>query len=382
VYIPVPTTSRADFRATVGVNTHFNKAGYQDQHGDSYDKRILDALVELRPGFIREAWWPGNPPQQEAFAVLVSHRIRLHLTLNNAIGLGDIDRYVQACVDAGFDRHVTHFAGLNEPNDNHPRGWAAKTLNYQQALFDAVTSRQAKGHFPRCKVAGPSLKHQVTDLDADYRAISEVRRFCQVGNFHFYPAWNGAYECPGELERARQAFGEGMDLLQTESGRSRDDSASHQVAKFLVDWHIRMFFEPGCAGSVGYEFADEDNLTGREAQFGLFNRSTGPWAAYHALRPLLAAKHGGEPSPVSVSKDTDAKVLVFSNGSGQFDVFLSWPPGHGSHQRHAELLLPHDYTCDTGRHMTGSEGDGLRYRIDRPRAGALLTAASVSPRPA
>lgn len=367
------TTPRHELRDGCGANTHFcfNPSVYSD--GPKPNGLIVQALIDLRVGFVRERWWPRNVAQQVAFTTLADTGIGLY------VFIGDISYTpaqaradVKLLAESPLAKAVVAVCGPNEPNAHGGTTWPGRVAAIQRAIFTEVFAQPTLSD--HVAVVGTALKHNVADVDADYRALAAagIRRWCDVGDFHFYPGSDGPSYNAGEAKRAGQAYGQ-LSLWHSETGWTSDDTDVEVAGRFSVEALLRNHLT-GIVGTMLYEFADESQyVPGREGMFGMM-KPVDPKPAYRTVQTLLATKDGGQKfdgrlGHYAQGVDSDTEAVVTSEGNGKWTVYLM-----RSKQDTATLVLPPGRSCDKGSLSIGSAGN-KRYAI---KLTETLTIVSVS----
>jgi hypothetical protein len=357
VSTPLKTTLRSDLRPGCGVNTHFcfNPSVYS--RGTTPNPDLIQALIDLKIGVIRERYWPHNVAQQKAFQQLTDAGIGLYLFIGD-IGstTASVQSDAKALAATPYASSVVGVCGPNEPNAGGGKVWPSKVVSLQQALYSEVNEyKSLKG----AGIVGPVLKHNVANIDADYQALAAagVGRWCDVGDFHYYPGNAGPSGNAREAQRAGQAYGK-LSLWQSETGWTGADTDPATAARFSVEALLRNHLT-GMVGTIIYELADESQyVQGREGVFGL-RKPDGPKPAYLAVQKLLATPDGrelfdGSLAPYSQGVESDCEGVVTSEGQGNFTVYLL-----RGKQMSATLELPPQFKCDTGSLAYGASGTRL-----------------------
>ncbi len=358
---PLQTTSRAHLRDGCGANTHFcfNPSVYSV--GATPNPHILQALIDLKVGFIRERWWPKSVAQQAAFGALAKSGIGFYLFVGDmTYSAAAVRADVIALAQSPIASSVLAVCGPNEANAHGGTTWPARVTGIQQAIFTEVFNQPNLAD--HVAVVGPALKHNVPNVDADYQALAAagIQRWCDVGDFHFYPGNAGPSLNAAEAERAGQAYGP-LPLWHSETGWTSDDTDPSLAGRFSVEALLRNHVT-GIIGTLLYEFADESqHVAGREGMFGLME-PVNPKPAYEEVRTLLATQDGGQSFPGSLAAfskgvESDTEAVVTSDGNGKWTVYLL-----KEKQAAVTLVVPAALTCDIGTRKTGSHGN-TRYTI-------------------
>jgi hypothetical protein len=368
------TTRRIDLRKGSGANTHFCFAPSVYAIGGTPNSVIVKALIDCKVGFIRERWWPKNVAQQKAFATLADAGVKFYLFVGDVHSTVEQVRAETAELAASpIAGSVLAVCGANEPNAAGGDTWPAKVVSLQQAI-----STEARKHssLNRASIVGPALKHNVHDVDHDYLALAQanVGRWCESGDFHFYPGNAGPSDNAKEETRARQAYG-GVTMWHSETGWTGADTDGATAGRFSVEALLRNRLS-GIAGTVLYEFADESQyVQGREGLFGMrMAEHTKP--AFTAVKTLLATPDGSQPfvgwlGAYSKGVPSDTDHVVTSEGQGHWTVYLLRDSQH-----RAALVLPLPYTVDRGEFSTGPNGE----RIFTVALTETMTTVHVMPR--
>ena len=367
------TTLRSDLRDGSGINTHFcfHPSVYGD--GRTPNQQLVQSVIDLNIGVVRERYWPGNPAQQKAFDQLIDAGIGLYLFIGNISSTtGQMQTDAKALANASFASNVVGVCGPNEPNAGDGDGWAAKVVSLQQALYTEVCTHDSlKG----AGIVGPALMHNVKDIDHDYYALAKagVGRWCDVGDFHFYPGNAGPIGNAAEAIRAGEAYG-ALGLWQSETGWTGADTSEQDAARFSVEALLRNHLT-GMVGTILYELVDESQyVAGREGLFGL-RKPNGTKLAYLAVQKLLATPDGREPfdgwlAPYATGVESDCEAVVTSEGKSCWTVYLL---KHS--QATATLVLPPQYKADNGSFSYGGDGR-RRYTV---QLNETMTTVQVQP---
>jgi hypothetical protein len=371
-------TSRADLRQCSGVNTHFcfNPSVYSV--GKNPNAAMVNNIINLGVGYIRERWFPTNAAQQAAFKTLTAAGVRLYLFVGDmTYAPADVAADMAALAASPFVGSVEAVCGPNEPNAHGGTVWPGKVTNIQKAIYQAVYGAK---NGPDLKwgsdlaVVGPVLKHNVDDIDGDYQALAAagIQRWCSIGDFHFYPGSAGPIGNAAEAVRAGQAYG-ALPLYQSETGWTGADTDPGTAGRFSVEAYLRNYLT-GIVGTLIYELADESQyVPGREGLFGLVT-PTLPKTGYTMTQSLLTTPDGGEDFPGSLGTlsgvESDAQIIVTSEGGGNWTVYLM-----KQQQGKVTLILPSSYTCDIGIFSQGNGGNN-RYTINFDNT---MMVAHVSP---
>lgn len=319
-------TSRARLRAGAGVNTHFCLDPSVYTRYQVPNPTILQSLRDLDIGYIRERWWPGDPGQHAALMSLSMSKVGFFLFIGDMSYTPDrVRAEVAALAQAPFADSVVAVCGPNEANAAQDGAWPGRAVAIQQAIYEEVQRHPAFAR--QVKVVGPALKHVVADIDADFRALGAagIIRWCDVGDFHFYPGNAGPRLNAAEARRAAQAFGP-LRVFHSETGWTGSDTDPYTAGRFSVEALLRNHLT-GIAGTVLYELADESPYKpGREGLFGL-RTPTQPKPAYGRIRTLLATRDGGQRidawlGDYAQGVPCDAGAVVTSEGAGAWTVYL------------------------------------------------------------
>jgi len=355
------TTSRNHLRDGCGANTHFcfNPSVYSV--GSAPNKSIMQAIIGLNVGFIRERWWPRNTAQQAAFSTLAASGVGFYLFIGD-IGYTPAQARADVALlaESPIASSVIGVCGPNEPNSHGGTAWPSNVAAIQQAIHTEVFNQPTLAD--HVAVVGTALKHNVANIDADYQALAAagIRRWCDVGDFHFYPGSAGPSLNAGEAKRAGQAYGP-LPLWHSETGWTSDDTAPEVAGRFSVESLLRNHLT-GIVGTILYEFADESQyVAGREGMFGMM-KPVDYKPAYVRVRTLLATTDGNEAFDGRLAhfdKDvaSDTGVVVTSEGNGRWTVYLMKET-----QDSVTLVLPPTLHADRGTRTTGNAGNN-RYAI-------------------
>jgi hypothetical protein len=320
-------TSRADLKEGSGANTKFwlDPSVYTRQRKPN--PATVQAIISLEIGYIRERWWPGDPGQHAAFTSLTRGGVGLFLYIGDMTYTPQhVAADVAALANSHFAPHVVAVCGPNEANAAQDNRWPAKAVALQKAIYTEVHKH---AHFARhVGIVGPALMHNnVKSLDHDYHALraAGIIRWCDAGDFHFYPGNAGPILNASEAKRARRAFGR-LPLWHSETGWTGSDTNPALAGRFSVEALLRNHLT-GIVGTLLYEFADESqNVPGREGLFGL-RTPTRPKPAYAEIHTLLATRDGKEPIDAWLGDHRpgvrcDAGAVVTSEGGGRWTVYL------------------------------------------------------------
>lgn len=380
-------TSRADLRRETGVNTHFCFTPSVYSPDGTPDPLILDRVKAAGVGMVRERLWPNNPAQRAAFTDLTDAGVGLYLFVGDVNYPPEQARAdVAALAETSYAGSVVALCGPNEPNAAGGNAWPDRVVAIQEAIWREVfATRSLASHVA---VVGTALKHNVADVDADYRALAKagVRRWCDAGDFHFYPGNAGPFRNAGEEVRASQAYGD-LPMWHSETGWTGADTSPELAAMFSVEALLRNHLT-GIVGTILYELADEWPTNGRisqhEGRFGLVTaRDTKP--AFTRMRSLLAPHDGREAFPGWLAEyargvESDAGVVVTSEGDGRWTVYLL-----RASQPTATLVLPPGHTLDEAVprcNPAGERSDGYSVVLDSMSVVHVTAATSNSARTA
>ncbi|MDX6308650.1 MAG: hypothetical protein QOI06_1696 [Nocardioidaceae bacterium] len=367
-------TSRAHLRDGSAVNTHFcfDPSVYQVRNVPN--PLILQRIIDLKVGYVRERWWPGCAGQQKAFAKLTSAGVGLFLFIGDVnYTAAEVARDVAALATSGFTNHVVAVCGPNEPNSGAGGpNWAAKVVAVQKAIWTEVNKHSTLAH--KVAIVGCALKHNVAHLDVDYHAIAKagIARWCDAGDFHFYPGSAGPVMNASEEKLARDAYGP-MSMWHSETGWTGGDTSPVVAGGFSVEALLRNHLT-GIVGTILYGFADEAQyVPGREGLFGIMT-ATKPKPAYTRIKSLLATPDGGQVFPGWLSQhaggvESDTGVVVTSEGHGRWTVYLL-----RERQRAVTLCVPPTQRVDRGSMRLGHHSN-RRYTIP---LGSSMTVAYVT----
>jgi hypothetical protein len=322
------TTRRADLRAGAGVNTKFSVDPSVYTLNSVPNQAILDAITQSGLGYVRERWYRQHTAQSLAFTKLTDAGVGLFLYI------GKITTYtpelaaadVAALAESPFADSVIGVCGPNEANEPQDDKWAPLAVAIQEAIHETVF---AYPDFARhVAIVSCALMHNnVKDLDADYRALRRagIRRWCDYGDFHFYPGNSGPIHNAEEADRAREAFGK-RPLWMSETGWTTTDTDPDTAGRFSVEALLRNHLS-GIVGTLLFELADEsDYVEGREGHFGL-RYPTKPKPAYNAITTLLATPDGKEKFHGFLDEyargiESDVGAVVTSEGGKKWTVYL------------------------------------------------------------
>jgi hypothetical protein len=354
------TTPRSDLRQTCGVNTHFCFSPSVYSKNGEPNANVLKPLIDLQVGFIRERYWPNNPAQQKAFAALAKAGIGLYLFMCDVgTTTKEAAANVAALAATPYASSVVAICGPNEPNAHGGTSWPGKCVDLQEAIYnEAIKYRSLRN----AAIVGPVLMHNVRDIDGDYQALGAagIQRWCDTGDFHYYPGAAGPIGNAREAVRAGQAYGS-LPLFQSETGWTGADTDPDTAARFSVEAYLRNHLT-GMVGTILYELADESQyVNGREGLFGL-RKPDDTKPAYDAIFDLLSRADGGEDfvgtlANYSRGVESDTNAVVTSEGRGRFTVYLL-----KASQTTATLVLPAEYAADSGTLSIDADGT-RRYTV-------------------
>jgi hypothetical protein len=323
---PLTVTARSDLRKGSGANTHFAIDPSVYTQATVPNPVVVQAIIDLNIGYVRERWRANTVAQQSAFTTLTQAGVGLYLfigSINYPLELFPAD--VAALAEAPFADSVIAICGPNEPNADGGDTWPDLVVAMQEAIYTEVFNHP---DFARhVAIVGPALKHEVNDLDHDYQALANagIGRWCTAGDFHFYPGNGGPWRNAAEITRARQAYGD-LPLWHGETGWTGADTAPDVAGKFTIEALLRNHLS-GLVGTVLYEVADEaEFLPGREGLFGLMT-ATDPKPAYTRIQKLIAAQDGYEPinawlDDYATGVESDTGVVVTSEGNRSWTIYL------------------------------------------------------------
>jgi hypothetical protein len=322
------TTPRSDLRAGSGVNTKFSVDPSVYTLDGVPNPDIVQSLIDVQVGYVRERWYRHDPGQDAAFTQLTEGGIGLFLYIGRievytaAMAAAD----VASLAESPYADAVVAVCGPNEANASQDDQWPASAVAIQQAIYETVHSY---GSFAsHVAIVSCALMHNnVKNLDHDYRALRRagIQRWCDYGDFHYYPGNDGPIHNVDEARRAREAFGK-LPLWQSETGWTSTDTDPVTAGRFTVEALLRNHLS-GIVGTLIFEFADESQyVEGREGYFGI-RYPDGPKPAYTRMATLLATPDGNEEFPgwladYSKGVQSDAGAVVTSEGQGQWTVYL------------------------------------------------------------
>jgi hypothetical protein len=368
------TTRRIDLQKGAGANTHFCFAPSVYAVAGKPNPIVVQSLIDLKIGFIRERWWPKNVAQQKAFATLAAAGVRFYLFVGDVHSTPEQVRAETAdLAGSPIAGSVVAVCGANEPNAAGGDLWPGRVVALQQQICTEAGKHLS---LRRAAVVGPALKHNVRDVDHDYQAVATagVRRWCEAGDFHFYPGNAGPIDNAAEETRARQAYG-AKPMWHSETGWTGADTDGATAGRFSVEALLRNHLS-GIVGTILYEFADESQyVQGREGLFGM-RMAAKLKPAFTSVKTLLATPDGNQPfvgslSAFSKGVPSDTDFVVTSEGKGRWTVYLL-----RDKQQHAGLVLPLPYTVDRGVYGTGPNGE----RIFTVALTETMTTVHVMPR--
>lgn len=323
---PLKATARKHLRKAAGANTHFLLDPSVYTRNEVPNPAIIAAIDYLRVGYVRERYWPNDPGQKAAFAMLAKRGVGLFLFIGDMTYPTErVRAEVAALARSPVADSVVAVCGPNEANKQQGSSWPAKAVDIQRAIHTEVFNHPA---FSRhVAVVSPALMHNVPDIDRDYRALraAGIIRWCDAGDFHFYPGNAGPHLNHSEAIRARQAYGR-LPLWHSETGWTGADTPPAVAGKFSVEAVLRNRLS-GIVGTVLYEFADESQfMPGREGLFGL-RTPFQPKPAYSMLHTLLALPDGnlrfdGWLTDYSSGVRSDVGAVVTSEGHDAWTVYL------------------------------------------------------------
>lgn len=353
-------TDRNDLRDGAGANTHFcfNPSVYSV--GNSPNPHIVQALIDLKVGYIRERWWPKNPAQQAAFGTLTTAGIGLYVFIGDtSYTAAQVQSDVAALAVSPFAGALIAVCGPNEPNAAGGNAWPAAVVAIQQAIYTEVNKYAVFSH---TAIVGPALKHNVADIDADYRALASagIGRWCDAGDFHFYPGNAGPSGNSAEAQRAGQAYGT-LSLWHSETGWTGADTDPGTAGRFSVEALLRNHLS-GIVGTLIYGLADESEyVSGREGLFGLMTATT-PKPGYTEIQALMKSPDAtqafhGKLALFARNVESDTGAVVTSDGGNTWTVYLLRET-----QATTTLVIPREYSADCGG-MTVGSGGNRRYAV-------------------
>jgi hypothetical protein len=330
----VPARSAADFRDSIGVQTHLSY--YDTAYGDA--PRVVRKLDELGVDHVRDGmyanpgWGDWNERYYQAVELAASHGKRFLFGMGEpGWRAGTPDELVAAV--AGRLRSAV--AGLEGPNEydlfHGGPDWAPELRDYQAELYSRVRAEPRLAGVP---VVGPSLVYD--DRDGQ---LGSLARSVDFGNIHPY---TGGLAPSADLLRGRfdavsHVFGD-RPLFATEAGfhnaLSATDGQAPVTEAVAASYLLRTYLEHFRAGirrTYAYELLDEqpeDANTQPEQHFGLLRNDFSEKPAFAALRALLELV--GRPAPVDPTPlDLDlggetggVQRLLLQQADGRYSLVL------------------------------------------------------------
>ena len=290
---PVPASSAASFRDSIGVQTHV--AYFDTAYGDWTG--VVQKLDELGVGHLRDgayvtsnAGW--NDRYRQDVEAAAAHGMKFDLGMGNPHwGAGSLDQLI-ALADGPLANAVD---ALEAPNEydifQGGTSWPSELRDYDQRLYSAAKADPVLRSLP---VYGPSLV--LGDSAAKLGSQSDA---LDMGNIHPYTGG----EAPSQ-QRIRDAFSEfgsvwgSKPVVATEAGFHNAMSATQGqpptpedvAASYLLRTYLE-HFRAGLRRTYAYELIDEKpdpGLTDPEQHFGLLRNDLSEKPAFVALKNLLA----------------------------------------------------------------------------------------------
>jgi len=300
---PVPARAAAEFRDSIGVQTHI--VYYDTAYGDW--ARIVDKLDELGVDHLRDGAY-ANPESRDwneryyqAVELAASRGKRFIFNMGDPRWAGGrIDQLIATV--RGRLRHAT--AGLEGPNEydlfHGGANWQDELREYQGELY-----RQARGEpsLADVPVIGPSLVYD----DSDGR-LGPLDAALDLGNIHPYTGGEApsAEHLRKRFEAVQPIFGS-KPLIATEVGFHNALAAQHgqppiseQIAASYVLRTFLEHFRAGIPRTYVYELIDEKPdplLREPEQHFGLLRNDFSEKPAFESLKAMLRLL--GRPGPVT-----------------------------------------------------------------------------------
>ncbi len=361
-------TARADLRKGAGANTHFCFDPSVYTKHDVPNHHIVTSLEGLGVGMIRERAWPGDTGQRTAFADVSRAGIGLYLFVGTVSSSKKaVAADVEALARASYASSIVALCGPNEPNAGGGNNWPRRVVAVQKAIY---TEAHKYAAFRKTAIVGPALMHNNTNIERDYRALraAGVERWCDAGDFHYYPGAAGPVRNAAEAKRARLAYGN-LALWHSETGWTGADTDPATAGRFTVEAFLRNHLT-GMVGTMVYELADESqNVAGREGLFGMMT-PTRPKPAYTEVKSLLGVHDGKQPAQGwlvigSRGGESDTGVVVTSEGGSRWTIYLL-----REKDRSVTLVLPASLAIE--RRSTQSLRGDKHYNLDLTKSMEIV----------
>lgn len=349
------TTKRLDLADGSGANTQFAVSPSVYAKGTTPNPVVVQAIIDLGVGCVREGWRPSSAAQRAAFTTLTKADVRLVLYIGDITSTAkQVQADIAALAASPFAASVVAICGPDEPNAAGGEAWPVKAVAIQQTIWNEVHKYRVFAH---TAIVGPGLKHDVPDIDADYQALADagIARWCNAGDFHYFPGSAGPVTNAAEADRAGQAYSS-LSLWQSETGWTTSVTDATTAGLFSVEALLRNHLS-GIVGTLLYDVADEaPYVKGALGEFGLMTATT-PKPAYTGIQTLLRTPDGKARFPgwlddYSPGLESDTAAVVTSDGSGQWTVYLL-----REKQTTAHLVLPARFTADCGDFTVDAHGN-------------------------
>jgi hypothetical protein len=360
---PVRAVSAADFRDSIGVNTHVSF--YDTVYGEW--SRLVEKLDDLGIDHLRDGafanpspqWRDWNERHYQALELAAAHGKRFSLVMGEPnFGGGTIDQLI-AAVGGRLRGVVDRLEGPNEYDMYHGGpNWPDELRAYQRELYAKASAHPTLREVP---MIGPSLVFP--DSDAKLGRLEEA---LDAGNFH--PYTGGDQPSPGhtkhQMDEARRVSGS-EPMYATEAGYHNALAATHGqppvpedvAASYLLRLYLE-HFRGGVTRTYIYELIDhkpDPALLEPEHHFGLLRNNFSEKPAFTAIQRLLRLV--GRPAQTTPStldlriegETTDVQSLLLKKDARHYTLALwqyrkEWDPQYRRRvtvpPRQVQLVLP------------------------------------------
>jgi hypothetical protein len=348
----VPARSAADFRDSIGVQTHI--VYYDTAYGDW--PRVVQKLDELGVDHVRDGMYANpasgdwNERYYQAVDLAVAHGKRFLFNMGEpGFGQGSLDQLVAAA--AGRLRGAADgFEGPNEYDLFHGGpNWQGELGDYQRRLYRAIKAEPLLRDLP---VVGPSLVYD----DADGR-LGSLKDSVDIGNIHPYTGGEApsANHLQKRFDAVDHVFGS-APLYATEAGFHNAYAADHGQPAVAEDvagsYLLRTYlehFRAGISRTYAYELIDQKadpGLSNPEEHFGLLRNDFTPKPAFASLQAMLRligrpAAVAPQPLDLGIGGDADGvQRLLLQKADGRYTLALWQSASEWDTQRQIGLRVP------------------------------------------
>ncbi|MEA2473118.1 MAG: hypothetical protein QOE06_1033 [Thermoleophilaceae bacterium] len=340
--------SAADFRDSIGINTH---ASYFDTaYGDW--PRVVDKLESLGIEHLHDAafanpdWGDWNERYYQAVELAAAHGMRFTVVMGEPNNPGGTLDQLIAIAAGRLHNAIDGLEGPNEYDLFHDSpNWPNELRDYQRALYAKAKADPVLRHLP---LLGPSLVFP--DSDPKLGPLPDA---LDAGNIHPYTGGDqpSAGHTNFQADEARRVSGT-KPMWATEAGYHNALAASQGQPPVSEDvaasYVLRVYLEHFKAGLVRtymYEAVDEKPdpaLIEPESHFGLLRNDFSEKPAFTSLKRMLQLiGHPAETTPgtldlglggdttsvqhLLLKRSDNRYVLAFWQGEKEWDPQLRHP---------------------------------------------------------